>query len=502
MESNYNTWKSIEQLVADGVMPPADADLPSEEEKVAFAEWFQSELERVVAKPGPVRVRRLANHEYRNTVRSVFGFDLEVNVQEAEQTITEKSLILKLLPTDPPGKSGFTNDTHVNPLSSNAWDQYMYLSDAVTRELFQPHRSEALTELVGKAVTAESLTAADAKPLLHTFLVRTRRRDIPIEQVARIAARFDDLESDELIDAIRLEMQTELLSPRFLFRGTLHRQPSGATSDPDEVPSFQVDDFELAERLSYFLWADMPDAELMSLARTGKLRKQLDSQITRMLRSPKSRSLANDFGVQWLGLDEINLQVSNNPPQLDALRSQPLDFLQYLFTERRPLLELLSSDVTFVNPHTARYYGGRLSRQLPKYRKQKGIEIEIVSNSRVTLEPQFQRGGILTMPGVLAMNRSPILRGTWLLEKIMGHELPEPPPDVPAIEPADPSAKELTFRQRFERHRAQATCAVCHDKIDPLGFAFENFDSKGKLRLGTDKSGASLTAGLPDTSGR
>ncbi|MEM6689011.1 MAG: DUF1592 domain-containing protein [Planctomycetota bacterium] len=482
LESNYSTWKTIAQLIQDGVMPPADADVPSEEEKNEFAVWFATELEKVVSKPGPIQVRRLAKHEYRNTLRSLFGFDLEVNIQEAEQTVIEKSLVLKLLPTDPPGKSGFTNDTHANGLSSYSWDQYMYLSDVSTRELFEPQRSNALSELAGEEVTADSLTPATAKKLIRNFIVKARRRDLLDEELSTIHSRLENKKGTALLSAIQLEMQAEILSPRFLFRSTLHSQPSDASSGQAKEPELFVDEFELAERLSYFLWADMPDIELMSLARSGQLRVQLETQIARMLRSPKAKSLANDFGVQWLGLDEINLQVANNPPQLDALRTQPTDFLHYLFTEERPLSELLSSNVTFVNPHTAKYYGRIVSKQLPKYRKQKGIEIENVVNSRVELSSELQRGGILTMPGILAMNRTAILRGTWLLERIMGHHLPEPPPNVPAIPPASPNTAELTFRQRFEQHRSQETCAVCHDKIDPLGFAFENFDDKGKLR--------------------
>lgn len=483
LETDYETWKTVNQLIADGVMPPADTELPTAVEKEHFASWFSAELAKVVPEPGPLQARRLAKHEFRNTLRSVFGFDLQVNIMEAEQTVTERSLVLKLLPTDPPGRSGFTNDTHANPLSSAAWDQYMYLTDSVTRELFEPQRSQALNKLSQSNVAASNLNASEAKKLLHHFLVKARRREISQSELTQKHTKFENLSGQDLVAAIRLEMQAELLSPRFLFRGTLHPHTSGDSNGSQQTNEFPpVDEFELAERLSYFLWADMPDEELLEAALIGHLRTELDKQVVRMLASPKSRSLATDFAAQWLGLDEINLQVSNNPPQLDALRTQPLDFLHYLFAEDRPLLEIISSQVTFVNPHTAKYYGGSIYKQLPKYRKQKGIEVEIVANSRVRLDPEFQRGGILTMPGILAMNRSPILRGTWLLERVLGHELPEPPPNVPAIPPADPQAKNVTFRERFEQHRSQETCAVCHDKIDPLGFAFDNFDAKGKLR--------------------
>ncbi|MEM8734304.1 MAG: DUF1592 domain-containing protein [Planctomycetota bacterium] len=500
LESDFETWKTVVHLASDGIMPPADAELPTDQEKNLLQSWFDDQLKTVVEKPGPHRVRRLAKHEYRNTLRSIFGFDLEVNIMEAEQTITEKSLVLKLLPTDPPGKSGFTNDTHANPLSSVAWEQYIYFADMLTRELFEPQRAEMLAELCGSAVSAATLTPTDAKRLLTKFLTRARRRYLSDSEVAEATAHLVGLQGEDLIAKLRLEMQAELLSPRFLYRGTAQETPYVPAARQD-APFPLVDEFELAERLSYFLWADMPDDELFKLAASESLQEQIDAQVLRMLRSPKSRSLAEDFAAQWLGLDEINLQVSNNPPQLEALRSQPLDFLHYLFSENRPLLELISSKVAFVNPHTAKYYGGAINKQLPKYRKQKGIEVEIVANARVELDAGYKRGGILTMPGILAMNRSPILRGTWILERILGEPLPEPPPTVPALAPASVNSQALTFRERFERHRSQATCAVCHDKIDPLGFAFENFDAKGKLRK-REKTDVTRNENAIDTSGR
>ena len=137
------------------------------------------------------------------------------------------------------------------------------------------------------------------------------------------------------------------------------------------------------------------------------------------------------------------------------------------------MIELIDSRVAFVNPYTKGFYGED-SRQLTRYRKAAGIEREIVPNQKITLVKTTNRGGILTMPGILAMNRGPILRGTWILERILGEHLPEPPPDVGQVPPA-PRGQKLTFRQRFEQHRSKAACAVCHNKIDPLGFAFQRY---------------------------
>jgi hypothetical protein len=148
--------------------------------------------------------------------------------------------------------------------------------------------------------------------------------------------------------------------------------------------------------------------------------------------------------------------------------------MHHLFVEDRPLLELIDSKTAFVNPFTAKFYG-KDSKQMVRYRKQKGIEVEIVPNQKISLVETKSRGGILTMPGILEMNRGPVIRGTWMLERILGEELPEPPADVGQI-PANPPGKELTFRERFEMHRSKPTCAICHDRIDPLGFALQRYD--------------------------
>lgn len=243
----------------------------------------------------------------------------------------------------------------------------------------------------------------------------------------------------------------------------------------------RVDAFELAERLSYFIWADMPDDELLKLAENGDLQMEgvLREQIERMLNSPKARNLATDFATQWLTLDEIDA-VSNNPPMMVALKSQPIDFFHYLVTDNRPITELIDSKVAFANPLTRKYYLAD-TKQLGKYRKPSGIEIEIVPNQRLTLRETKGRGGLLTMPGVLAMNRGPILRGVWLLERIMGEHLPDPPADVGQVQASIPG-QELSFRERFALHRKKESCALCHDKIDPLGFSLDEYNDKGAYR--------------------
>jgi hypothetical protein len=460
----FEHWGSAIERVKAGEMPPEDSAQPSDEERQQLFKWYQSKIDSVEAHPGFFTPRRLCATEYRKTLRSLFGFDLEVAIIEAEQTIAEKSLVMKLLQTDPPGASGFRNDTHGNPLTTILWDQYSYIADAGLEELFSQKRRTILEQTTGP-IPATGIQLEHAKKLVRSFVPRAFRRSVPESTLAPI---IDVLkESRELEAALKIELKAVLMSAGFMFRGLMMDGEAGKQQP--------VDSFELAERLSYFLWGDMPDAELLTLASSGRLTESeiFAAQIERMLDSPKSINLADDFAKQWLTLDQIAKQ-SDNPPQAEALRSQPIDYIHHLFAEDRPLLELIDSKTAFANPFTAKFYGTD-SKQMVPYRKQKGIEIEIVPNQKISLVQTKTRGGILTMPGILEMNRGPVIRGTWILERILGEELPEPPADVGQI-PASPPGENLTFRELFEMHRSKATCAICHDRIDPLGFALQRYD--------------------------
>lgn len=462
----FELWGKVSSLLKEHRMPPEDAPQPTAAERQLYHAWYQRTfVETVEAKPGPFRPRRLSATEYRNTLRSLFGFDLEVAVMQAEQTISEKSLVMKLLPTDPPGKSRFRNDTHSNPLSTQILETYSYLTDFALEELFSAQRRERLSALSGE-LSRDGFSIENAETLMRYFVPRAWRRDVSEAELQQSVNAVR--ESTDIVAATKRELKRVLMAPQFLYRGLLM---------PREAEGRQaVDDFELAERLSYFIWGDMPDEELLRLARAGELSGVLDEQVERMLDSPRGENLATDFAVQWLSLDEIE-HVSDNPPYMVALKSQPVDFVRYLIGENRPLLELIDSKTTFANPLTRRFYGPD-SDALGSYRKPKGIEIEIVPNAKLTLNKTTGRGGLLTMPGVLAMNRGPILRGVWMLERVMGDYLPDPPANVGQVA-ANIPGENLTFRERFEQHRENETCAICHDKIDPLGFALEAYDDKG-----------------------
>lgn len=486
----FDVWERAVTHLEAGSMPPEDEPQPTDLEKRQFVDWYQQLVNSVEARPAVFQPRRLSVIEYRNTLRSVFGFDLEVAVIQAEQTVAERSLVVKLLPTDPPGQSGFKNDTHSNPLTTVVWDQYSYLVEAAIAELFSEARRLELAAFTGATdVTVLEdgvISEQQACLLLETITERAQRRKLSSVARSKIATKLADQQPEELLETVRFEIKATLMSPQFIYRGLLLQGTPGQRQP--------VDDYELAERLSYFLWGDIPDQQLMQLADRRALSEQrvLEEQVDRMLADSRANYLSDVFATEWLTLNEIE-KTSNDVPRWVALKAQPLDFMNYLFTEERPLLELIDSRTAFVSSYTAKMYG-KDAKQMVKQARTKGIERAIVPNQKISLEQTAERGGILTMPGILAMNRGPIIRGTWLLERILGEELPDPPANVGQV-PQNTGGQNLSFRERFEQHRSNSTCAVCHDRIDPLGFALEGYGDSGQYM--TTRAGMKI-----DTSGQ
>jgi hypothetical protein len=252
---------------------------------------------------------------------------------------------------------------------------------------------------------------------------------------------------------------------------------------PGQEKPYALSGYELATRLSYFIWASMPDAELLALAGEGRLTDpaQLEAQVLRMLADPKSRAFSEDFASQWLRTRELRTWVAPAPekfPQFtadlrDAFYREPVEFFSGLIRGNGTLIDLLQSDYTYANETLARFYGIEGVRG-PDFR-------------RVRLQNP-NRGGVLGMGGVLtltsyARRTSPVLRGKWVMEEILGSPPPPPPPFVNTQKVSSEKAKDgLTFRQRLERHREDPRCAGCHARMDPLGFGLENFDPIGAWR--------------------
>jgi hypothetical protein len=328
--------------------------------------------------------------------------------------------------------------------------------------------------LIARPTRAVPTRDAVQKVLRH-LATRAYRRPVSDEEMTRLmkVAETAIARKQSFEQTVAFALRAILVSPNFLFRVEL----DSPNQDSGTVQSLA--EYELATRLSYFLWSTMPDDELFRLAREGKLRANLAQQVDRMLKDPKSTSLAENFATQWLGLR--NLEMMQPDPQLfpsynaalrDAMRREAVLFFEAVVREDRGVFDLLSADFTYVNEQLAGHYGIGGVRG-PKFRRVS------LSNS--------QRGGVLTQAGVLTVTSnptrtSPVKRGKWIMENILGTPPPPPPPNVPELPETEAAKQTGSLRQRFELHRKDPVCASCHEKMDPLGFGFENFDAIGAWR--------------------
>ena len=319
----------------------------------------------------------------------------------------------------------------------------------------------------------------DAERLLRSFLPRAFRRPVSESQqmhfVDLVLAKLD--QKYTFFDAMMFGYKSILCSPEFLF---FNEPGSVAANAAGELPSPVLDDYALANRLSYFLWSSLPDDQLLAAAARGDLHKPaaLDAQVERMLNSPKAHRFTEDFCGQWLDLRKMEATIPD--PRLygeydeTLLWSMPREtwaFFEEILKNDRCLLEFVDSDWSMLNERLAALYG------IPGVQ---GNEFR-----KVMLPPGCHRGGVMTQASVLKVTAdgtrtSPVLRGKWVLDRILGKPPQPPPPDVPAIEPDIRGA--TTIRQQLDKHRHVESCAACHKYIDPPGFALENFDPIGGYR--------------------
>lgn len=310
---------------------------------------------------------------------------------------------------------------------------------------------------------------------LLDFARRAYRRPLTSREQQALRDLYQSLRREELPQkqAVRILLSRVLVSPNFLFR--IEQPLQGEKATP-------VNDYELATRLSYFLWSTTPDEELLQVAADGKLCEPvvLARQTQRMLQDSKTRALAIEFGTQWLevrGFDQFQGKDQQRFPTFDAplrqaMYEESILFFQDLFQADRSVWDLIDADHTFLNEPLATFYG------VPDI---KGSQFRRVENVKT-----FGRGGMLGWASVLAKHSgasrtSPVLRGNWIAETVLGQRLPRPPPEVPKL-PENETAGELTIRQLVEKHTELQQCAVCHQRIDPLGFALEQYDTIGRRR--------------------
>ena len=341
------------------------------------------------------------------------------------------------------------------------------------------------------SATVSKAEAADK--IIRNFATRAFRRPVTDAEVKPLMALWTKADSDgrTFEQSLDVPLQAVLASPNFLFRVEQDPQPGEANN------IHTLNDYELASRLSYFLWSSMPDDELFALAAKGQLHANLDLQVARMLKDPKAQSLVDNFAGQWLQLrqmDNVNPDAARFPDFDPALRTAMLKETQMFFTsimqEDHSVLDFINANYTFVNARLAKFYGlnGVTGDDFQRY----------------TFPADSPRGGLLTQASILtitsyATRTSPVLRGKWVLENFLDSAPPPPPPNVPALAEGGKADLNGTLKHRMEEHRANPNCAVCHERMDAIGFSLENFDATGAWRTADiNKEPIDASGKLPD----
>jgi hypothetical protein len=481
-------WDQVGERVRAKEMPPAKVKQPASDEQKRLLAWVKhvadsqvnydklpkEQLEQILA--GAPTSRRLNRVEYNNTLRDLFGVDLRAG---------------DLLPSEGGGGEGFDNAGATLFTTPVLMEKYLEAAELVLNTLFPTAKDTP------KATSPDELARLDtarrailiavpgpdmqpraaARKVLEAFIPRAFRRPVTAAEVDRYLGIFEKAHQrgDPYDQSIKLALKGVLISPRFLF---LIETPA------EKKGTYRLDHYEVASHLSYFLWSTMPDEKLIELAAKGKLHDEgvLREQVRRMMRDPRSRGMADGFAAQWLGTRPLGKMIRPDArmfPEFDeelaaAMREETILFFDAIVREDRSVLEVIDADYTFVNERLAAHY---------KIEGVKGPQMR-----RIKLADRA-RGGVLGHASILTVTSfphrtSPVLRGRWVLEELLGAEVPPPPPDVPVLNDGRKkgAAPTLTIRQQLEKHRSKAECASCHARMDPLGFGLENFDALGRWR--------------------
>ena len=458
---NRLLWENVAERIRSGDMPPRKKPQPSNVERLRLRAWLRQEIDQFpyekLHNPGYLQARRLTREEYNRTIRDLIGLDL----RPADQ-----------FPVDFSGSSGFSNSSNTLFLATAHLDRYLTSAELVIDTARED--ATAWAALKGKDGFKESL---------RKFVRLAYRRKATAAELDEVVRQFENAQAggESEDDALAVALKLVLVSPHFLLRVEEGGQPG-----KDEA----VSPVDLASRLSYFIWASAPDEELLVAADTGRLGQTAgrERQVARMLANPRSLALGEIFAGEWLGTHNVGPRIRKDPIDnpwcteslMKAMREETARFVHSLIIENAPVVRLIDARYTFLNEELARFY------RIPGV---KGEEMR-----RVPLETS-RRGGLLGHASVLAATSfpdrtSPVVRGTWILSTLLGTPPPPPPPNVPEID-VDERGREgvRNLRQQLERHRQSVRCAGCHSRIDPLGFALENYAEFGQWRGGVDNRG-------------
>lgn len=481
---NRELWLKVSQYVEMGAMPPSESEQPSSEERATLVAWVDHMLStfdyETVKSPGFEPARRLSHHEYDATIRDLLGLDL----RPAEK-----------FPNDSSGTSGFDNSANTLFLQPLLLERYFAAAEEVLSAAMAGPTiaSPVLAELVGlmPAGDVDPTNERDrAAAVFEKFLLHAFRRPPTEDELTRVVDNYlQQRESGSTVtSALQTTLSVVLVSPHFLMR---------VESSASEA-EYRISDWDLASRLSYFIWASMPDERLFTLAQQGRLSDPdvLAAEVDRLLDDPRADTLGTIFAAQWLGFQHIGTRVRLNPTDnpwctetlMQAMRGESSMFFNSLVRENQPLARLIDADYTYLNEELARHYRIRFVH---------GDELR-----RVELKND-ERGGIFGQASLLAITSfpdrtSPVVRGKWILADVLGTPPPPPPPNVGTLEQVVEEGEVLTLREELERHRNLSECAICHDQIDPLGLSLEHYDNFGRWRRSTEAGRIDARGQLPN----
>lgn len=471
-------WEQVAARIHRKEMPPPGHPQLTEAEIMLVEQWAESRPRSAFCEelateenqrhfPGRVFSRRLNRTEYSNAMRDLLG----VSLTESE-----------IPPQDGSGGEGFDTVGDVLFTSTAHVETYLRAAGgAVERALTLDFGQSDLSQRRILTVAPQSLdpesTQSDAeaaRQILTTFARRAWRRPVEDLEIDALEKLFQhSLENgNSFVPAITETLQAVLVSPHFLF--IVEAEPGGA-----EIQ--RLNPHQLVTRLALFLWSSLPDEELLAVADSKAIYTDevLRAQIQRMLKDPRARGLGEAFGLQWLALQgksdrqpDVKIFPDFSSQLSDDLHEEAIRYVTRVFQEDRSLRDLIDSDWIVINGRLAQHYGLDLALDAPW---------QIVSlNDR-------RRGGVVTLGGVLTAasyghRTSPVLRGKWIMERLLDTYVSPPPAGIPSIDASSDPNQPLTMRQRLERHRVQPECAACHQMMDPLGFCLENYDAIGRWR--------------------
>ena len=493
-------WVRLEKMVARGAMPPENKKPLEAAEKKAILDWFHQSfvLREGQGHIGPTPLRRLTRYEFENTLEAVLAIPLKAPYRDTITEQIEPSKITTIVPSDIPGESGFDNDAHrLGKLKLPLKE----LADAANHALKQFRKNpQAMKAVLGQTALPNELSESDSKQLITKFVERTHRGNRSrleeyTESYHHLYQRHRQTSQDSVASLMHV-FEMILISPEVLYR----MEESKSQNTP-----YPVTGLELATRLSFFLWASPPDAELLKRGRDGSLLKDevLKAQIARMLNSPKRVALAENFTGQWLGFDELltNSEYLRDERWNREAYDEVLFFIDELIRSNRSVLELVQSDwlykrATALQPKNHGYTKvdpSKMDRQhadIFARRQSKSRNRKVRYDPPILVERQGDReGGIITSAAIMRVTASktrtsPIRRGVWVLNTLIGKAM-EAPEDVPSIEEAREALnikQNPTVAELLKQHTSKAVCNACHKEIDPLGLGLENFAQFGDWR--------------------